>query len=283
MKFSVLMSIYKKENPQYLKESLESILHQTILPNEIVIVEDGPLTESLYAVLDAYVEKYPFIRRIPFKENRGLGLALRDGVLACKNEWIARMDTDDIAKPERFERQISFLKEHPNVSLLGTGIEEFSQIINKPDSITILPETNEEILQFAKRRNPFRHMTVMFNREAVLKAGNYRHFLWFEDYDLWIRMLVQGYKAFNLPEVLVFVRANKSMFARRGGWKYLKQDLKFQIFLYKIGIVGGLIAFQNIFVRCIVRIMPNKVRVWIYQTFLRDKILVERVKNGIKC
>lgn len=272
MKFSVLMSIYKKENPQYLKESLESILQQTVLPNEIVIVEDGPLTEPLYSVLNAYAKEYPFIKRVPFKENRGLGLALRDGVLACKNEWIARMDTDDIAKPNRFEKQIHFLELHPDISLLGTGIEEFSEAPDKPDSITILPETNKEILKFAKRRNPFRHMTVIFNREAVLRSGNYRHFLWFEDYDLWIRMLSHDYKAANLPEVLMLVRANKDMFARRGGWKYLKQDVKFQMFLYKIGMIKKRELFQNTLGRCIVRILPNKVRVQIYQTFLREKL-----------
>lgn len=269
MKFSVLMSIYKKENPQYLKESLESILQQTVLPDEIVIVEDGPLTEPLYSVLNAYAKEYPFIKRVPFKENRGLGLALRDGVLACKNEWIARMDTDDIAKPNRFEKQIHFLELHPDISLLGTGIEEFSEAPDKPDSITILPETNKEILKFAKRRNPFRHMTVMFRRSAVLASGNYRDFLWFEDYDLWIRMIICGYKAANLPDILVAVRADKAMFARRGGTKYAIQEFYFQKFLLKCGYINKLIFGLNIIVRGIVRLSPNTLRVLIYRTFLR--------------
>lgn len=272
MKFSVLMSIYKKENPQYLKESLESILHQTILPNEIVIVEDGPLTEPLYSVLNAYAKEYPVIRRVPFKENRGLGLALRDGVLACKNEWIARMDTDDIAKPERFEKQIEYLENHPDISLVGTALEEFSIDPAMPDSITRLPLTYEEILRFSKRRNPLRHVTVMFKRQAVLDSGNYRHFLWFEDYDLFVRMLVHGYKAANLPDVLMSVRADREMFSRRGGWAYFKQDVRFQWFLLKVSMINYWEFGENIFIRGCVRLFPNSFRIWIYQSFLRSRI-----------
>lgn len=271
MKFSVLMSIYQKENPEYLAESIESILYQTVKPDEIIIVEDGPLTESLYAVLDSYAGKCSFIRRVPFKENRGLGLALRDGVLACKNEWIARMDTDDVAKPERFEKQVTFLKNHPEISLLGTGIEEFSKTPDKPDSITILPETPEEILKFAKKRNPFRHMTVMFRRSAVLASGNYRHFLWFEDYDLWVRMFTCGYKTANLPEVLVSVRADAEMFARRGGWGYLKQDIHFQLFMYQIGFINLWEFSGNVVIRSTVRLMPNQWRKHFYAIFLRNR------------
>ena len=271
MKFSVLMSIYKKENPQYLKESLESILQQTVLPDEIVIVEDGPLTEPLYSVLNAYAKEYPFIQRVPFKENRGLGLALRDGVLACKNEWIARMDTDDIAKTNRFEQQISFLKAHTEVSLLGTALEEFSSDPASPDSVTILPLTYAEILHFAKRRNPLRHGTVMLKKQSVLESGNYRHFLWFEDYDLFVRMLIHGFKAANLPNILMSVRADPDMFARRGGWQYLKQDIKFQHYLYKINFIGPMQMMGNMVIRGIVRLVPNNIRTWIYRAFLRNQ------------
>lgn len=270
MKFSVLMSIYQKEVPEYLVESLESILHQTVRPDEIVIVEDGPLTEALYSVLDTYEKKYNLIRRISFAKNRGLGLALQDGVLACKNEWIARMDTDDIAKPERFEKQVSFLKSNPDISLVGTGIEEFSETPDKPDSMTILPETNAAILKFAKRRNPFRHMTVMFKRSAVLASGNYRDFLWFEDYDLWIRMLSCGYKAANLPEILVSVRADVKMFARRGGWKYMKQDFHFQRFLLMMKWINRIEFWENVLIRGIIRLLPNKLREYFYRLILRD-------------
>lgn len=272
MKFSVLMSVYKKENPQYLRESLESILHQTQLPDEIVIVEDGPLTSALYEMLAVYAEKYPMIRRVPFPVNRGLGLALRDGIIACSYEWIARMDTDDISKPDRFEKQVNFLKSHPDIAMLGTAIEEFSTDENHPDSITILPQNNDEILRFAKKRNPFRHVTMMYKKSAVLDSGNYRHMLWFEDYDLFVRMLYHGYKGANLPDVLVSVRADADMFARRGGWQYFRQDVRFQKILLKLGFIKKWEFVENVIIRGIVRMIPNKLRIWIYQVFLRKLI-----------
>ena len=267
--FSVLMSIYKSEKPEYLILSLDSILNQTVAPSEIVIVEDGKLTDELYEVLDQYEKKYTIIKRVPFSINRGLGLALHDGVLACSNELIARMDTDDIALPRRFELQLQYLKKNPQVSLLGTGIEEFSITPEIPDSKTILPAKYEDIVKFAKRRNPFRHMTIMFKKSAVVKSGNYRDFLWFEDYDLWIRMLEKGYKCANIPEVLVFVRAGKDMFARRGGWKYLKQDFKFQMYLYRLGFINLYNFIFNFGIRGFVRMLPNNIRILFYQKILR--------------
>lgn len=272
MKFSVLMSIYRKENPEYLRESLESIIHQTQKPDEIVIVEDGPLTQSLYDMLGEYEKQYPLIRRVAFPVNRGLGLALRDGVLACSYEWIARMDTDDIAKPDRFAKQIAFLEEHPDIALLGTGIEEFSKDSMHPDSRTVLPETNGEILRFAKKRNPFRHMTMVYKKSAVLASGNYRHFLWFEDYDLWVRMLHCGFKGANLPNILVSVRADTDMFARRGGWKYFMQDIRFQKILIHLGFINVMELAENVAVRGAVRLMPNQLRALIYRIFLRKSI-----------
>lgn len=272
MKFSVLMSIYKKEKPEYLQKAMESILHQTQLPDEIVIVEDGPLTSVLYKMLASYEEKYPIIRRIPFSVNRGLGLALRDGVIACSYEWIARMDTDDISKPDRFEKQIAFLESHPDIALLGTAIEEFSTNENHPDSITILPQTCDEILKFAKKRNPFRHMTMMYKRSAVLASGNYQDMLWFEDYDLFVRMLHHGYKGANLPNILVSVRADTDMFARRGGWRYFRQDIRFQHILRALGFIDMLEYVENIAIRGVVRMLPNKFRTTIYKVFLRQHI-----------
>lgn len=270
-KFSVLMSLYKNEKPEYLREALDSVLNQTLLPDEIVIVEDGPLTEELNAVLKEYKEKNSSIRLIPFAKNRGLGLALRDGIVECKNEWIARMDTDDICNPERFEKQLAYLENHKDIVLLGTCIKEFSTWPENPDSVTALPCNHIEILKFAKKRNPFRHMTIFFKKSAVLDSGNYRDFLWFEDYDLWVRMLQKGYKAANLPEYLVNVRADSDMFARRGGWKYLKQDLSFQKFLHSTGYISWTNYIYNCLVRMVVRLMPNKMRTLFYKLALRDK------------
>lgn len=268
--FSVLMSVYKSEKAEYLVQALDSILNQTVAPSEIVIVEDGKLTDELYEVLSQYEQKYTIIKRIPFAVNRGLGLALHDGVLACSNELIARMDTDDIALPVRFEKQLDYLGKNPQISLLGTGIEEFSSVPECPDSKTILPIKHEDIVKFSIKRNPFRHMTVMFKKSVVLKSGNYRDFLWFEDYDLWVRIIANGYKCANIPEVLVFVRADQNMFARRGGWAYLQQDLKFQRYLYKINFINWTDFLLNVGIRSVVRILPNGVRSLFYRRFLRS-------------
>ena len=270
LKFSVLMSVYKNEKPEYLKQAIESIVKQTLMPYEIVIVKDGLLTKELDQVIDEYQKSYEGLFEIvAFDENRGLGLALRDGVLACKYDYIARMDTDDISKSDRFEKQIKFLEVHPKVVLLGTWIKEFSKNPQEPDTITKLPCKNEEILQFAKSRNPFRHMTIVFKKQAILDSGNYRDFLWFEDYDLWVRVIQKGYEVANFPEFLVDVRADNEMFARRGGWKYLKQDLKFQKFLFDFGFVSCFQYMKNVVVRSVVRLMPNGIRSFIYKKFLR--------------
>jgi len=274
LQFSVLMSVYKNEKPDYLREALESVVQQTVMPNEIVIVKDGLLTEELDAVINEYSEKYPALFKIvAFEKNRGLGLALKDGVLACSYEYIARMDTDDVCKSNRFEKQIKYLEENPRTALLGTWIKEFSKNRNNPDTITKLPCEHQEIVRFAKSRNPFRHMSVMFQKQAVLDSGNYRGFLWFEDYDLWVRIIQKGYEVANLPEFLVDVRANGEMFARRGGWKYLKQDLKFQRVLYDSGFASCLQYMKNVVVRSVVRLLPNDVRVWIYKGLLRKSNL----------
>ena len=268
--FSVLISVYKKEKPEYLKTALQSIINQTLQPTEIVIVKDGILTQELDDCIKEYEKQYPeLIKIIAFKENRGLGLALRDGVIACKYDYIARMDSDDIAKPERFAKQFQYLKQHPETALLGTWITEFSKDENKPDTLTELPCTHQEILKYAKKRNPFRHMTMVLKKEAVIKAGNYRDFLWFEDYDLWVRMLQKGYTAANIPEYLVNVHADKEMFARRGGWQYLKQDYRFQQLLLNSKFITCKQFIRNIFYRSIVRIMPNKLRIIFYKKVLR--------------
>lgn len=269
-KFSVLMSVYKNEKAEYLDKAIESILNQTILPDEIVIVKDGLLTKELEDVLNKFSSKSSIFKFLEFKHNRGLGLALKDGVLACSNELIARMDTDDIAKPERFEKQLEYLHIHPEISLLGSAIEEFSKDFTNPNSVTILPTEHYEIIKFSKTRNPFRHMTVMFKKSAVIKSGNYRDFLWFEDYDLWIRMLETGYRTANLQDILVSVRAADDMFARRGGLKYFKNELLFQKNLFINKYINFFECLRNLLIRSFVRFLPNSVRIVFYRKFLRN-------------
>lgn len=268
--FSVLISVYKKEKAEYLKQALQSVIDQTLKPTEIVIIKDGLLTKELDDCIEDFQRQHPkLFKIITFKKNRGLGLALRDGVKVCKYEYIARMDSDDISKPDRFEKQFNYLQKHPEIALLGTWITEFNKYENKPDTVTKLPCTHQEIIKFAKRRNSFRHVTVVFKKTAVIQSGNYRDFLWFEDYDLFVRILQKGYIAANIPEYLVNVRADKDMFARRGGWQYLKQDYKFQKFLLKTKFIDKKDFTINITIRSIVRLIPNKLRSYLYKKVLR--------------
>ena len=270
--FSVLISVYKKEKAEYLKRALQSVINQTLKPTEIVIVKDGPLTKELDDCIEDFQKQNSKLFKIlSFKENRGLGLALRDGVKACKYEYIARMDSDDISKLDRFEKQFNYLQKHPETALLGTWITEFSKDENNPDTVTKLPCIHQAIIKFAKRRNPFRHVTVVLKKSAVIQSGNYRDFLWFEDYDLFVRILQKGYIAANIPECLVNVRADKDMFARRGGWQYLKQDYKFQKQILKTKYIGKTDFLINIIIRSIVRIIPNKLRSYLYKIFLRSE------------
>lgn len=205
LKFSVLMSVYNRELPTYLAQSLDSLAAQTRLADEVVIIKDGVLGTELDQVISRYSEKLPIVT-LDLRVNRGLGPALRAGVEHCRFEWIARMDSDDICLPGRFKRQLEFLGIHPEIDVLGSGISEFEHNHSSQLSQRCLPEEDSAIRSFSKFRNPVNHMTVMFRKRAVLEAGNYQDIIGFEDYDLWVRMLMLGARFHNLQEPLVFVR-----------------------------------------------------------------------------
>lgn len=268
MNFSVLLSVYRKENPEYLKQSIDSIFTQTVPPTEIVMVEDGPLTDELYKVLDGY-KKDPRWKAVPLPENVGLGKALNAGLEACSYELVARMDTDDIAKPERFEKQLAAFAVDPELSLCGTQAAEFR---DTPENVTAhkkVPLTDEEIRQYARKRNPFNHPTVMYKKSEVLRAGSYQHAMWFEDYYLWARMLAQGSKTRNLPEELLWFRAGEDMFGRRGGFKYVKSAVSVKRKIWKLGVSGFGDFLVSAGGQVVVGLMPNGLRRRFYQKFLR--------------
>ena len=273
MKFSVLMSIYIKENPIYLQHALESIFNQTLIPNELVLVKDGVLTKELDSVIDKAMEKFPNICKIiELKENKGLGLALRRGVEECSHEVIARMDTDDIATCERFEKQIKILIDNDDIDIVGSFITEFKGTPDKVISVRSVPLSDMDIKGFAKKRNPFNHMTVMYRKSAVLSAGNYQEFLWNEDYHLWVRMMINGSKMINIPESLVFARTGSIMFERRGGLPYLKRDFLLQKEFLGWGFINYIQFLKNILIRIPVRLFPNKIRGWFYVNLLRNNV-----------
>ena len=221
--YSVLMSLYIKEKPEYLKLAIDSMLNQTVKPDEIVIVEDGSLTESLYAVLDEYKAKYPqIVRTVKNEKNLGLGLALNVGLKECKNELVARMDTDDISKPDRCEKQLKVFVDDMSLSIVGAYVDEF---INDPEKIVstrAVPVTNDEIYQFAKKRSAFNHPAVMYRKSRVLAYGGYANLRRNQDVDLFGRMLFGGCKAQNVPESLLLFRSNTDLAKRRKSWENTK-------------------------------------------------------------
>ena len=269
MSFSVLMSIYKAEKPSYLIMSLNSVLNQTLQASEIIIVEDGPLTTDLYAILDEFESKNPIIRRLRLSENHGLGYALCEGLKYCRYELVARMDTDDICKPNRFEVQVEFMEKNHEVDVLGSWIDEFFDVKENVVSIRKVPEGSKGLYEFGKKRNPMNHPTVMFRKSSVLKAGSYQTCMLLEDYYLWVKMLKMGMVFYNIQESLLYFRLSHDIYKRRGGLKYAITEVKFQIELHKIGYLTIFETIRNIASRFFVRVMPVCIRRRIYRRLLR--------------
>ena len=220
---SVLMSLYIKEKPEYVEQCFQSLLCQTVQADEWVIIEDGPLSDKMYGLLDEYQQKYPrLIKRVSHKTNQGLGLALRSGVPECKNELIARMDTDDIAREDRFEKQLAMFEAQPNLDICGSYITEFEDNPKNIVSKREVPVTDSEIHKYQKKRDAFNHMTVMYKKSSVLRAGNYQSMPLMEDTMLWVNMMINGAVCVNIPEYLVNARIGRDMIERRGGWNYFK-------------------------------------------------------------
>lgn len=214
-KYSVLMSLYKKEKPEYFRLALDSILEQTIAPDEIVLVEDGPLTEELYAVISEYKNKLHIVKN---EKNMGLGLSLNQGLQECRNELVARMDTDDISKLDRCEKQLKRFGEKPYLAIVGSHIDEF---VGDPSNIVSsrkVPLTSEEIYHFAKRRSAFNHPAVMYSKTTVLENGGYADLKRNQDVDLFGRMLFNGYQGENIDESLLWFRTSDELAKRRKSW-----------------------------------------------------------------
>lgn len=269
-KFSVLMSLYIKEKTEYFNECMQSILNQTIKPNEIVIVLDGPVSESMKAAIEKYKEQYPrLIKTIENAENKGLGLALADGVPNCTYELIARMDTDDIARKDRFEKQLQMFMNDPDLDICGSHIIEFEGTIDNVLSKRKVPLTHKEIAKYQKQRSAFNHMTVMYKKSMVLKAGNYEDCPLMEDDMLWVRMLIAGAKCANIDDYLVYARTGTAMIERRGGWSYFKKYTKGRKRILATHYISLLDYFVTIYVQLGVALTPNKVRIFIFKKFLR--------------
>ena len=268
-KFSVLMSLYIKEKVQFADACFQSLLRQTVQPDEWVIVEDGPLTDEMYSLLDMYEKENPgLIKRVVLEKNQGLGAALRVGVLACKNELIARMDTDDIAREDRFAKQINEFCKNKNLDICGSNIDEFE---DNPSIIVAhrkVPTTDKEIKNYQKRRDGFNHMTVMYKKSAVLKAGNYESCPLMEDTYLWVRLIQSGAICMNIDEPLVYARIGHDMYERRGGLNYFFKYKEGRKKVLETGYIGLFDYYYTLVIQFIISIIPSNLRGWIFKTLL---------------
>ena len=262
MKFSVLMSVYIKETPAYLDECLASLGAQSLLPSEIIIVHDGVITDDLKNVISKYSVTLP-IKSVKLAENRGLAEALNEGLKHCTNELVARMDTDDVSLPHRFERQIKFMVAHPRIAVSSAWIEERDQWMDEILFIKKLPSSHDDILRFSKRRNPISHPVSIFRKAAVVSVGAYPK-IFPEDYALWSLMLLKGHRFENIPETLLYMRTGSDFIDRRG-LNFFKGEWSLLKYQRTIGFLNNYEFLINFLIRAVIRLPPAKVRAFFYK------------------
>ena len=279
-KFSVLISLYITNDPEYFKQAMISIFDQTYQPTEVILVIDGEKTKEQQNIIDYFQCKYiNILKIIQLDKNIGQGAALNEGLKYCSYELVARMDTDDISKETRFEKQISIFERNPEIDIVSSWVDEFFELPNDKISIRKIPEKHFEIEKYAKYRCPLNHPAVMYKKSKVIMCGGYEQMGLLDDYILWVKMLKMGAVFYNIQESLLYYRLGKDMYKRRGGVKYAIDECKSQWFFFQNGIISLQVALGNIFVRCFVRIMPEKVRMFLYKNILRKQDLKNIIKN----
>lgn len=272
--FSVFIPVYEKEQPQYLSEAMHSIWSaQTLRPNEIVLVEDGPLTEALDKEVEKWKEQ---IEReggtlvvVSLEKQPGVGAALGVGVRVCTHDIIARMDSDDISHPERFQKQLDFMARNPEVDIVGSVITEFKDEPNVPIATRRVPLHHEQIVSFARTRNPLNGMTIMAKKEAILRSGNYRSMPRAEDYDLSVRMILNGAITANIAEPLVNARSGERMIKKRVGIMYMIDEYKALRTFHEIGFLSLPELLRSLLIRMPVRILPTPILKLVYRLIRR--------------
>ena len=272
LKFSVLLSIYFKEKSEFFDECLKSMLDQTVKADEWVIVKDGPIPDELQAVIDKYAAMEGVnIKEVALPENKGLGIALSIGIHECSHELVARMDSDDISVPDRFELQLAEFEKNPDLDICGGQIVEFEDDPAQPIAERKVPLTQEEIVKYQKKRSAFNHVSVMFKKSKVIESGNYKNVLLMEDDMLWVDMLQHGAVCMNIDKNLCFVRTNSTMIARRGGLSYYKKYKRARKLIYKTGFISHWQYFQTNFIQFFVCIMPGWLRKFVFFRLIHKK------------
>ncbi len=269
--FSVCMSVYKNDNPDDFKTAIYSIYNQTMPPSEIVLVIDGPISGGLQRAVDSIREEIAILKVVPFGTNRGHAAARQGGVDHASYELVAVMDSDDIAESTRFEKQVKFMESHPEIAVMGGLIHEFVGDIQNVVGTRIVPETDDVIKDYLKSRCPMNLVTVMFRKSAIMKVGGFIDWYCEEDYYLWIRLAIAGYKFYNSQESFVNVRVGKEMYQRRGGKKYFHSEAQLQKYMYGNKLITMPRYLYNVAIRFIVQVLlPNNVRGWVFRKFARS-------------
>ncbi len=267
--FSVLMSVYKNEKPNYLDKALNSIENQTIIPKEIVVVQDGPITDALNQVLKKHSENFVnTFKIIKSKKNQGLGAALCLGTSAIDTNWIARMDSDDISVPERFEKQLIAILNDVDLALVGGQVSEFATNINNLVGSRSVPTSEKEIQKFVKWRSPFNHPTIMIRKDVLENVGGYIPYGNLEDYYLWSRIISQNYRVKNLSDTLVYMRVDEGMYSRRGKVSNIQYFYRLRKFLRKQKMISFPEQIMGNAVMTVNIIIPSFLRKLLYQKIL---------------
>lgn len=276
-KFSVSMCVYGGDNSEWFQTAVESILNQSLKPDEVVLVVDGPIPDELNEIVKIY-ERNPIFNVIRLEKNQGHGNARRMGLDNCKNELVAIMDADDISKGDRFEKQIEEFKKNQSLDIVGGNISEFIDDEKNIVAERVVPADDAEIKAYMKKRCPMNQMTVMFKKSMYEHVGGYIDWYQDEDYYLWLRMMLDGATFANINTILVNVRVGKDMYKRRGGWKYYKSEAKLQKYMLKHKIINFPTYLSNKLKRFIVQVlMPNSLRGWVFKKFARGKVNGKKV------
>jgi glycosyltransferase involved in cell wall biosynthesis len=265
--FSVLISVYAKERSEFLDKALESVWDsQTLKPSQIVLVEDGPLTEELDMTILKWKSKLSNnFKLITLSKNVGIAGALNEGILHCDYDYVARMDSDDISVPNRFETQVNFAMRNPDIDCFSSWVAEYDEELSSFMKLRKLPLHHSQIYDFCKKRNPLSHPAVFFKKAAVKKVGAYPN-VYPEDYFLWFKLIEKGYKLANLPDILVHMRTGKDLIGRRG-WVMLKGEITIYRSMYSSGFISFFRLVSNILFRSFLRLSPSFVKNLLYKYF----------------
>ena len=268
-KYSVLMTVYTKDNPEFFALALDSMINQTYKPDEIVIVKDGAIVDALQKVIDEHIVAGAPIVQIQLEKNVGLGLALNEGIKIIKNELIARMDSDDFSMPERCELQVKEFEKNPKLDIIGCPVLEFTGAIDNIVGERKVPLTNEEIYKFAKKRDPFNHPTVMYRKSAVENAGGYSDYRKNQDTDLWIKMLSNGACCMNLEKPVFRFRFDEGTYKKRKSWINTKILIEIRYKAWKSGFNSFIEFLMVATAQFGMYIMPVQFQRFLYQKILR--------------